>query len=192
MLLGPEDPLPGPLLRVLVSGSSGAGKSTLARLVAADLGLPYVELDGLYHGPGWTPRIEFLDDVSTLANGERWITEWQYTDARPILLPRCDLLVQLDTPRLTALRRVTRRTLSRRFRRTELWNGNREGPLWHIVHDREHIIRWSWSTHHRAAERIAQVLIERPELPVVRLRPREVAAWLDRLRPGPGTPARPR
>jgi adenylate kinase family enzyme len=193
VLLGPVDPLPLRPQRILVSGSSGAGKSTLARAIAADWGLPYTELDSLYHGPSWVPRPAFLDDVRALAAGSSWVSEWQYTEARPILLERCDLLLHLATPRRTAMTRVTRRTLSRRFRRTELWNGNRERPLWHIVHDREHIIRWAWSSYPVAAKRIDEVLTERPGLPVVRLRPEEVAGWRrDVLRPGPGTPEPPR
>ncbi|MFL6108818.1 MAG: AAA family ATPase [Marmoricola sp.] len=193
MLLGPDDLLPHRPRRVLVSGSSGVGKSTLARALGVRLGLPYTELDGLYHGPGWVPRPEFVADVRALVAGEEWVTEWQYTEVRPLLLDRCDLVVHLDVPRRTAMWRVTRRTLSRRLRRTELWNGNREGPLWHLFHDPEHIVRWAWSSYPVASERIAAVLAERPQLPVVRLRAGEVEAWRDGpISRDPGTPGPPR
>jgi adenylate kinase family enzyme len=193
VLLGPDDPLPALPRRVLVNGGSGAGKTTLAIAVAERLGLPHTEIDALYHGPGWVPREEFLDDVRALATRERWITEWQYADARPILLERCDLLVWLDLARAVTTWRVVRRTWRRRFRSEVLWNGNREGPLWHIVHDHEHIVRWAWSSHPRAAERIETVLRERRDLPVVRLStPAEVSRWLGRLSGPDGTPVRPR
>ncbi|MBO9520399.1 MAG: AAA family ATPase [Nocardioidaceae bacterium] len=184
-MLGPDDPLPALPRRILVNAGSGAGKTTLAIALGRQLGLPHTEIDALYHGPGWVPRPEFLDDVRALAATDAWITEWQYTEARPILLARCDLLVWLDTPRRVAMWRATKRTLRRRFRREVLWNGNVEGPLRHFFTDPEHILRWAWSSHPRAAERIEQVLRERPELPVVRLRgPAEVARWRARLPQG--------
>jgi adenylate kinase family enzyme len=180
VLLGPDDPLPSAPQRVLVNGASGSGKTTLAREVSARLGLPHTEIDALHHGPAWQPRPEFLDDVRRLAGSERWVAEWQYAAARPLLLERADLLVWLDLPRSLVMRQVTVRTLRRRLRREELWNGNREGPLWRILVDDEHIIRWAWSTWHRATERAEAVLRDRPALPVVRLRSRsEVRRWLD-------------
>lgn len=182
MLLGPDDPLPAAPRRILINGTSGGGKTTLARALGNDLGLPHTEIDALFHGAGWVRRPEFLDDVFALAAQDSWITEWQYDEARPLLLHRCDLVVWLDTPRHVALWRVIRRTLRRRFRREVLWNGNIEGPLWQIFSDPEHIIRWAWSSYPRAAERTAAVLNEHPDVPVVRLRtPREVASWRARL-----------
>lgn len=192
MLLGPDDPLPARPRRVVINGSSGAGKSTLARRLAAELGLPYTEIDSLFHGPGWTERETFLDEVRGLAAGARWVVEWQYDAARPVLLERCDLVVWLDLPRWLTTWRVVRRTVRRRLRREELWHGNREGPLWRILVDDEHIIRWAWRLQPRAAERIDAVLRERPALPVVRLRTdRAVERWLDRLSASGGTPAPP-
>jgi len=41
--------------RVSVVGNSGSGKSTLARELAASLGVPHLELDGVFHQPGWQP-----------------------------------------------------------------------------------------------------------------------------------------
>ena len=193
MLLGPDEPLPIVPQRLVVNGASGAGKSTLARATTATLDLPYSELDSLYHGPGWTERESFLDDVRAVAAGDRWVCEWQYDGARPILLERCDLLVWLDLPRIVTTWRVTRRTLRRRLRREELWNGNRKGPLRHILHDPEHIIRWAWSSHPDAAARIGPVHEERPDLPVVRLRSAaEVTRWIRRISADGGTPEPPR
>lgn len=192
-MLEPDDPLPYAPQRILVNGSAGAGKTTLAKALSAQLGIPHTELDGLHHGPGWVRRPEFLDDVASLASGERWITEWQYGDARPLLLARSDLMIWLDVPRRVVMRRVVRRTLRRRLRREVLWNGNVEGPLHRIFRDPEHIIRWAWTSHPRAAERVAEAREHRPSLPVVRLRDaREVGRWVERLSEAGGTPERPR
>ncbi len=54
MLLGLGAVLPARPQRVLVAGTSGAGKTTVARHVALALSVPHVEIDGLFHGPGWS------------------------------------------------------------------------------------------------------------------------------------------
>lgn len=86
--LGWDDRLPHRPQRVLVTGSSGSGKTALARALSASLSLPYYELDALYHGPQWTPRPEFAADVATFAATGQWVTEWQYSAVRALLLAR--------------------------------------------------------------------------------------------------------
>ncbi|MET9874640.1 adenylate kinase [Actinacidiphila glaucinigra] len=175
-LLGPADPLPHRPRRVLVAGTSGAGKTTLAARVAAALRVPHVEIDALFHGPGWTRRPSFEADVHCFSAGHAWVTEWQYGAVRAHLAARADLLLWLDLPRRRVMRQVVRRTLVRRLRRQALWNGNVEPPLWTVLTDREHIVRWAWNTHGETAARVRRLLDERPELTVVRLRSREEAA----------------
>jgi dephospho-CoA kinase len=41
-------------MRVNVKGISGSGKSTFSRELAERLGVPYLELDAIHHGPNWT------------------------------------------------------------------------------------------------------------------------------------------
>lgn len=165
-----------------MAGVSGSGKTTLAGRIATALGIPHTELDALHHGPGWTPRPEFLDDVGELAAGDAWVTEWQYAAARPLLAARADLLVWLDLPFPLTLSRVVRRTLWRRLRREVLWNGNVEPPLHTIVTDPDHVVRWSVKGRHNPASRVPHALERHPHLVGVRLRSRrEVEDWLDRL-----------
>jgi adenylate kinase family enzyme len=179
VLLGPSDPLPARPGRILLAGCSGSGKSTLGRALQARLGLPYTELDGLFHGPDWVPRPEFAADVAVLADGPEWITEYGYSVARPLVLPRADLMVWLDLPRGAVMRQIVPRTVVRRFRRQELWNGNVEPPFRTFLTDPDHIVRWAWRTHGTLAVKVAQAHGARPELPVVRLRSRrEVQHWL--------------
>lgn len=147
MLLGPTDPLPPSTGRILITGASGAGKSTLRETIGTVLGLPTVEIDALHHGPHWTPRSEFAGDVERFTAGPSWVIEWQYNEVRALLLDRADTLIWLDHGRWTVTHRVVRRTVGRRIRRVELWNGNYEPPLRTIFTDSEHIIRWSWRTH---------------------------------------------
>jgi adenylate kinase family enzyme len=181
-LLGPDDALPVPARRVLVAGSSGAGKTTLAAVVGAALGLPHVELDALFHGPGWVPRPSFRSDVERFAATDQWVTEWQYDAARDLLASRADLLVWLDLPRRLVVRQIVRRTVVRRLRGQELWNGNLEPPLRTVFTDPEHVVRWAWATHGSTAPRVRALHERRPELVVVRLRSRRE---VDRWRRGP-------
>jgi len=178
-VLGAVDPLPFRPRRVLVAGTSGSGKTTLARRIAAELALPHTELDALHHGPAWTPRPEFADDVARLVDRPDWVTEWQYAAVRELLLDAADCLVWLDLPRALVIRRVVCRTLRRRLRHEVLWNGNVEPPLRTFLIDPDHIVRWAWRTHGRTAERIADARRRRPGLPVVRLTGTDaVAAWV--------------
>ena len=75
--------------------------------------------------------------------------------------------------------RLVPRTVVRRLRRTALWNGNQEAPLWTVFTDPEHVVRWSWRTWARIPVQVGQAGAQRPDLPVVVLRrPRDVRRWL--------------
>lgn len=183
-------PLPqrGPR-RILVAGSSGSGKTTLARRIGVALDIPHVELDALFHGPGWTRLPDFEKQVRRLVAQPAWVTEWHYSQARPLLARSADLLVWLDLPRAVVMRQVVARTVSRRLRRTQLWNGNVEGPLWRAVVRRDGIIRWAWRTYHPTRERVQALAAQRLDLPIVRLTSHaQAAAWVEQLGAGTQTP----
>jgi adenylate kinase family enzyme len=171
-----------PSQRIVVAGISGAGKTTTAAAIATRLQLPHVEIDALFHGPGWTERESFLDDVKRFVAEPRWVTEWQYPAARSLLLERAELMVWLDLPTRTSMWRVVSRTVRRRVRRTSLWNGNLEPPLRTFFSDPEHIVRWTWAHRDDVRTRVAAVVASHPDLPVVRLTSgQEVQRWLSRL-----------
>lgn len=181
-MLTAADPLPTRPQRVLVAGVSGAGKTTLAGRLAQILGLPYTEIDSLYHGPGWVPRTDFMSDVDRLTQEPGWVMEWQYRTVRRMLAGRADTLVWLDYRMPVTMSRLIQRTVRRRMRGEELWNGNLEGSLWTIFVDRDHIIRWGWRTRHSLRELVPSLESKFPQLAVVRLAsPAELELWLRRL-----------
>ena len=162
-----------------MAGTSAAGKTTLAVRLGELLAIPHVEIDALFHGPAWTPRETFGAEVDAFSAEPNWVTEWQYSTVRALLAERADLLVWLDLNRAAVMRRVVRRTVRRRLRRQVLWNGNIEPPLWTVLTDPEHIVRWAWSTHPKTAQRVAAVHQQRPGLVIVRLAgQRAVEQWI--------------
>jgi adenylate kinase family enzyme len=169
--------------RVLVGGISGAGKSTMARTIAARLQLPYIEMDALFHGPGWVRRPEYDADLDRIAAGERWVIDSDGTSTgRDDLWVRADTLVWMDLPRWQVMPRVVRRSLWRGLRRTELWNGNRESLReWR---DPEHPVQWAWRRHAERRARIAARVAQPTwgELDVVHLRSAaEARRWIRTL-----------
>ena len=184
-MLTATDPLPARPARILVAGVSGSGKTTLAARIGELLDVPHTEIDGLYHGAGWTVRPEFEAEVDAFTSQESWVAEWQYSSMRRLLAERADTVVWLDLPYPVVLTRVVRRTLRRRVRREVLWNGNVEPPLHTFFTDPQHVVRWSISTRNLNRERVPTLADAHPHLTVVRLRRRrDVDRWVrDVLQP---------
>jgi adenylate kinase family enzyme len=134
--------------RISVVGCSGSGKTTLARYLAQSLDFRHVEMDAIFHQPGWQPLPEnqFLQRVEQALQGDGWVVEGNYSAARPMTLQYVDTVVWLDLPRHLVMRQVIARTVKRVMLRKTLWNGNRE--RWRNLFSlspRSSIIAWSWS-----------------------------------------------
>lgn len=142
--------------RVSVVGVSGAGKSRLAGQLARRLGVPHIELDAIYHQPGWTPlpAEAFRATVRDLAAGPGWVIDGNYSTVWDLVASRADTVVVLDLPRWQVMSQLLARTLRRVITGQELWNGNREewGNL--LARDRErNILLWAWTTHAEIRQR---------------------------------------
>jgi adenylate kinase family enzyme len=111
-----------------VVGCSGSGKTRLARSLARSLHVPHIELDAIFHQPGWTP----LDDDTFRARVEQateapgWVVDGNYSVVRDIVWQRADTIAWFDLPYALVMGRTIRRTIQRAVTRQELWNGNRE------------------------------------------------------------------
>ena len=176
--------------RVSVVGASGSGKSTVAAAIAGALDGPHIEMDAIYHQPGWTelPEDELRAAVEERTRGERWVADGNYSAVTDLVWSRADTVVWLDLPRRLVMRQVAGRTLRRVVTRQELWNGNREHWRSVLHPDPERsILRWAWTTHGEYVTRYTARLADPrwSHLSVVRLRSRtEVADFVGRLTSG--------
>lgn len=168
----------------IIASASGSGKTTVARALAVRLGVPFVELDSLNHGPGWVEATadELRARVEPIVASEGWVIDGGYREKLgDLVLAAADTVVWLDLPRREWLPRLLRRTIGRIVRREELWGGNRES-IRNAFLGRDALIPYALRSHRSRRERYP---LELARLDVVRLRSqREVDAWLDSV-PGP-------
>jgi adenylate kinase family enzyme len=168
--------------RVNVKGISGSGKSTFAAELARRLGLPYIELDALHHGPNWTEasaeelRTRVREAMEAAPDG--WVIDGNYeSKLGDTVLAAADRIVWLDLPFHVKARRTWRRSVERIRGDVELWNGNREswrGVFW----GRDALFWWMVRGHFRHRRRWPQRFAEDER--VVRLRSvKEAREWLD-------------
>ena len=85
--------------KILVAGHGG--KSTLARVLAADLDLPYVELDAINWLPDWVERSK--DDFRELVqkaleeNPDGWVVDGNYgTDLQGMIVRRAETVIYVN------------------------------------------------------------------------------------------------
>lgn len=170
------------LQRVVIVGMSGAGKSTLARQLAQTMGVAHVELDALFWGPGWEPRLpaEFRAQVSAAVQGEGWVVDGNYSSVRHLVWPRATAIVWLNLSFPRVFARVVRRTVRRAATGQVLWSGNRES--WQrTFFSRESILWWVLRNHASRRRQFAALKQAAGDgQPVwIELRsPRAVNAWL--------------
>jgi adenylate kinase family enzyme len=136
------------LTRVAVVGTSCAGKSTLTRALAAEIKVPYFELDASYWGPDWTPvdsRV-FRRQVDELTSQPRWVCDGNYSMVRELIWTRADTIVWLNYSFPVVFARALRRTLKRCISKTPLFSGNHESFRMSFL-SRDSILLWVLRTH---------------------------------------------
>lgn len=170
--------------RIAVYGNSGSGKSTLGRALGARLGLPYIELDEIFHyRPNWEDRTDedFRAQVQARldASPEGWVCDGNYGAVRDLILPRADTAIWLRLPFHVVYWRLASRTISRALRGAPLWNGNRES-LRQTFFSKDSMLLWGITSWRRTRRRTAEALTSIPHTAnlIVLRTPREVEALL--------------
>lgn len=144
-------------MKINIIGTSGSGKSTLARRIAAELAIPYIEMDRLYWRPNWQGT---EDDAlwsrleNTLAATEDWVLDGNYNRTRPVKWRNVDLVVWVDYGFARTLYQAVSRAFRRAWHKQELWpgTGNRES-FRRSFFSRESIIIWTIKTWRSNRER---------------------------------------
>jgi adenylate kinase family enzyme len=139
----------------VITSASGNGGTTFARAVATRLGVPFVELDALHHGPGWTEASaeELRAKVEPIVATDAWVIDGSYRGKLgELVLERAEIVVWLDLPIRVWLPRLVRRTLVRIVHRQELWGGNRESLRGAFL-GRDALIPWTLR-HYRRRRRL--------------------------------------
>ena len=113
----------------MVASASGCGKTTVGRALSERLGVAFVELDALVHGPHWTetPDDVLHAQVAPIVASEGWVIDGSYSrKLGTLVLDRADTVVWLDLPIRAWLPRLIRRSARRIVGREALWHDNRE------------------------------------------------------------------
>lgn len=153
----------------VTASASGSGKTTFGRELARRLGVPFVELDALVHGPNWTetPDDELRRRLEPVLAGDGWVIDGGYRrKIGDLVLGQADVVVWIDLPLHVWLPRLLRRTVRRLRGDEEIWNGNREtlvGAIWGWEALIPYALRMHFSRRRRYPHELAH-------LPVVRLR----------------------
>ena len=155
--------------RVAVLGPSGSGKTTVGKAIASRLGVPFVELDALHWGPGWTEATpeELRARVEPIVATGAWVIDGSYRGKiGNLVLEQAELIVWLDISFSVTFPRLFRRTVSRIARREEFLNGNRESVRSAFL-SRDSILLFALTYHSARRRRYASDL---PRDRLVRLR----------------------
>ena len=149
-------------------------------MLAERLGVPFYELDALYHGPNWTPATheELLARVEPIVATAAWVIDGTYRGLIGDIVPEpADLVVCLDLPMRVWLPRLVRRSARYVIRKQALWSGNRE--RWRdALHPTYSVVIYALRNYRGTRRTLAAELTR---FPVVRLRStREVDELLSR------------
>jgi adenylate kinase family enzyme len=153
----------------VIASASGNGKTTMGRELAERMGVAFVELDALVHGPDWTetPDDVLVAQLEPVLASEGWVIDGTYRrKLGDRVLAAADVVLWLDLPIRVWLPRLVRRTGRRLIDREEIWNGNREslrGAAW----GRDSLVRYALRSHFARRREWAAEL---SAFPVVRLR----------------------
>lgn len=147
-----------------------------------------MHLDTLFWGPGWAEpdAVQFCERVRDSLTTDAWICEGNYARRTfDLRLPNADLVIWLDTPRLTCLRRVIIRSVMNRPR-ADLPTGCTEKLDTAFLRFLKFV--WQFDDSYRPSIEAARMALG-PNVPTVHINGRQqIRDLLDGLSASPETP----
>jgi len=135
--------------KILVAGQGG--KSTLARAIAADLGLPFIELDAIYWLPNWGERTteDFREQVQKTIDEHPagWVIDGNYGGPLEGQVARqAETVIYVNMPWRVLFWRTFWRSIARAYDKriicgdnTESWRKtffSSDSLLWYLIRNR--------------------------------------------------------
>jgi len=168
--------------RIVVIGCTGSGKSTLAAVLAERLDAAHIRQDGL----GLEGSDQYVRRAATAVFGDRWVFDGAPYYVEELVYGRAELIVAFDLQRRVVMGRVITRSL-------RLAPAPHRDRSWRAWLNREHPVRWAWSTWRDRNHELANLGDQAgaSQATIVELStPRGVTAWLER-RIDPGWSVQP-
>ncbi len=102
--------------KVVVIGCPGSGKTYFSKRLSEITGLPLIHLDRLYHDKrlpteAHKKRPIWLNEVSKLVKGEKWVIDGNYKSTFDIRLSAADIVIIFNYPRYLVLYRLLKRRI---------------------------------------------------------------------------------
>lgn len=139
--------------RINVVGTSASGKSTFARVLAAKLGLSYIELDNLFWLDNWQETVdrEFFDKIQAAIDQAKdgYVIDGNYTRSIPVKWTEIDSVIWIDLPFHLNLYRSIKRAIQRTISKQPLWPNSNNTESFSQMLSRDSIIWWMIKTHQK-------------------------------------------
>ena len=150
-------------VRFNVVGTSSRGKSTVSKMISEKLSIPYIELDALFWGPGWSESSdeELFKSLSEKIAGDGWVLDGNYTRTIPIKWKNVEVVVWIDLPFIKTLFQAIKRAFLRSLKKEELWpnTDNRESFRKSFL-SKDSIIIWTIKTYNKVKRQYEALMNE--------------------------------
>jgi len=147
-------------LRINVIGTSGSGKTTFGRELSSVLQIPFIEMDAIFWGPGWSEPddIELFPKLSAALSGENWVLDGNYSRTLDIKWKRVECVIWLDFSFPRTVWQAVKRAISRLISQQELWPGTGNRESLKMLFSRDSIVLWTIQTYTRRKRKIQEYI----------------------------------
>lgn len=119
--------------KVNVIGTSGSGKSYFSKRLAKKLNAPYIEMDAIFWQQNWQglETADFLAKVKEAINQATFVLDGNHSKTNKVKWHVVDTIIWLDLGFWRTFSQIIRRSISRSFSKTEIWQGTGNKESFH-------------------------------------------------------------